>query len=188
MVSCLLVPRAHSRMRGRMTRGLVGDTSCRKHSPLQWLWPLVMLSALTHAEDGVADYRNLRISSADNQKPGIVITINREARISAVLTGPLPTGPCGAPLDFHPAPLQGLPEEARDLRITMRQAGPVDITIAFRAHNQGVRGDLGGRDRAHFLLRCEPKSAASSSPSSNNLRRTCGKAQQSQATPRQWIA
>ena len=60
--------------------------------------------------------------------------------------------PPGVKLDFHPVPLKGVPEELRVLRITLTQAGPVDLTIAFRAHN--VVPDLGGRDRVHFLMRC----------------------------------
>ena len=62
--------------------------------------------------------------------------------------------PAGVTLDFHPAPLKGLPQELRALRIVMAQPGPVDLTIAFRAHNETA--DLGGRDRVHFLMSCVP--------------------------------
>jgi hypothetical protein len=62
--------------------------------------------------------------------------------------------PAGVTVDFHPAPLKGLPEEMRVLRIVVAQPGPVDLTIAFKAHNEVA--DLGGRDRIHFLMRCVP--------------------------------
>jgi hypothetical protein len=62
--------------------------------------------------------------------------------------------PAGVTLDFHPAPLKGLPEELRALRIVLAQPGPTDLTIAFKAHNEIA--DLGGRDRVHFLMSCVP--------------------------------
>jgi cell division septation protein DedD len=62
--------------------------------------------------------------------------------------------PAGVTLDFHPAPLKGLPEELRALRIVLAQPGPVDLTIAFKAHDEIA--DLGGRDRVHFLMSCVP--------------------------------
>jgi cell division septation protein DedD len=62
--------------------------------------------------------------------------------------------PAGVTLDFHPAPLKGLPEELRALRIVLAQPGPADLTIAFKAHNEIA--DLGGRDRVHFLMSCVP--------------------------------
>ena len=57
-------------------------------------------------------------------------------------------------LDFHPAPLKGVPEEVRVLHLTLTKPGVIDLTLAFRAHNENP--DLGGRDRVHFLLRCLP--------------------------------
>jgi hypothetical protein len=57
-------------------------------------------------------------------------------------------------LDFHPAPLKGVPEELRMLHLTLTKPGVIDLTLAFRAHNEIP--DLGGRDRVHFLLRCLP--------------------------------
>lgn len=62
--------------------------------------------------------------------------------------------PPGVRLDFHPEPLRGLPEELRQLHITLTKPGPTDLTIAFRAHNEIP--DLGGRDRIHFLMACVP--------------------------------
>jgi len=66
-----------------------------------------------------------------------------------VVGGPPP----GVALEFHPEPLKGLPTEVRMLRITSKYPGTVDLTIAFRAHNEIP--DLGGRDRIHFLIRCQ---------------------------------
>ncbi|HEY2685978.1 MAG TPA: hypothetical protein VGI93_20885 [Steroidobacteraceae bacterium] len=116
--------------------------------------------------------------------PSIKIDINPEARVSATLSGALPPPVlCGTPavlsvkivnrgfvtaaleaefvgqfegalLDFHPQPLKGVPNELRTLRITLMKPGPVDLTIAFKAHNEIP--DLGGRDRIHFLMGCLP--------------------------------
>jgi hypothetical protein len=60
--------------------------------------------------------------------------------------------PAGVRVDFHPAPLKGIPEELRELHITLTTPGPTDLSLAFRAHNEIP--DLGGRDRIHFLMRC----------------------------------
>ena len=73
------------------------------------------------------------------------------ARLEAELVGDIPPG---VAIDFHPAPLQGLPEEWRTLQITLTTPGPTDLTIAFRAHQE--LPDLGGRDRVHFVMHCRP--------------------------------
>jgi hypothetical protein len=57
-------------------------------------------------------------------------------------------------LDFHPAPLKGVPEELRMLHLTLTKPGVIDLTLAFKAHNEIP--DLGGRDRVHFLVHCLP--------------------------------
>jgi hypothetical protein len=116
--------------------------------------------------------------------PPIKVTINPEARVSVILAGALPPPaacgtavdfrikivnqgfvtsrleaellgdkPEGTTLDFHPEPLKGIPEELRDLHITLTKPGPADLTISFRTHNNAP--DLGGRDRVHFLMRCQ---------------------------------
>ena len=112
----------------------------------------------------------------------IVVTINPEARVSVALAGPLPQAHPGsavdlpvkvinlgfvtatleaelvgeavpgATLEFHPEALKGIPVEYRLLHITLRRPGTVDLTIAFRTHNEIP--DLGGRDRIHFLMVC----------------------------------
>jgi hypothetical protein len=71
------------------------------------------------------------------------------SRLEAALVGDVPAG---ASLDFHPAPLKGVPEERRNLRITLMKPNPTDLTIAFKAHNEIP--DIGGRDRIHFVMRC----------------------------------
>jgi hypothetical protein len=71
------------------------------------------------------------------------------SRLEAELVGNVPEG---VSLDFHAAPLKGVREEVRNLRITLTRPDPIDLTIAFRAHNE--TSDLGGRDRIHFLMRC----------------------------------
>lgn len=79
------------------------------------------------------------------------------SRLEADLVGDVPAG---VSLDFHPAPLKGVREEVRNLRITLTKPEPTDLTIVFRAHHETP--DLGGRDRIHFLMHClqAPKSTA----------------------------
>ena len=60
--------------------------------------------------------------------------------------------PEGVSLDFNGAPLRGVREEVRNLRITLTKPDPTDLTIAFKTHHE--ISDLGGRDRIHFLMRC----------------------------------
>lgn len=60
--------------------------------------------------------------------------------------------PPGVTLDFRPAPLTGAAEEMRQLTLVLRDASPVDITLAF-TERKGI-ADLGGRDRIHFILSC----------------------------------
>jgi hypothetical protein len=71
------------------------------------------------------------------------------SRLEAALVGDVPAG---VSLDFHPAPLKGVPEELRNIRITLMKPNPADLTIAFKAHNEIP--DIGGRDRIHFVMRC----------------------------------
>ena len=114
----------------------------------------------------------------------IIVTVNPEARVSAIIVGSaLPRVECGKPvelpvrilnqayltaglearlvgpvpagvaLEFSSAPLTGSPQEMRTLRIKLPIAALVDLTVAFQAHAETP--DLGGRDRIHFLLRCQ---------------------------------
>lgn len=55
-------------------------------------------------------------------------------------------------IDFDPSPLKGVPEEVRNLRITLAKPDLTDVTIAFKLQNETP--DLGGRDRIHFLMHC----------------------------------
>jgi hypothetical protein len=150
------------------------------------LWrTILLLPGLICAQTGEltpGHYKMKNEAVSPNQMP-ITITINPEARVSVVLTGPMPAPvPCGSAtdfsirilnqgfvtsrleaafvgdvpegvsLDFQPAPLKGVREEVRRLRIILTKPGSTDLTIAFRAHNEIP--DLGGRDRVHFLMRC----------------------------------
>lgn len=72
------------------------------------------------------------------------------ARLEADLVGNVPPG---VAFDFHPVPLRGIPEEYRDLQITLENPEPTDLTIAFRARDYAP--DLAGRNRVHILLHCE---------------------------------
>ncbi len=71
------------------------------------------------------------------------------SRLEAQFVG---STPVGAKLTVDPQPLKGVPEELRDLRITLTTPGPTDVTVSFRTHNNTP--DLGGRDRVHFLMSC----------------------------------
>jgi len=71
------------------------------------------------------------------------------SRLEAVFVGDVPAG---VSLEFHQSPLKGVREEFRNLRIILTKPNLVDLTIAFRAHNETP--DLGGRDRIHFLMNC----------------------------------
>jgi hypothetical protein len=121
---------------------------------------------------------------ASPSDPPIKVTINPEARVSVMLAGSLPPPthcgtpadltvkiinqgfvtsrveakligdvPAGATLEFHPEPLTGVREELRILRIVLSVPGPTDLTLAFSAPN--AIPELGGRDRVHFLMRCQ---------------------------------
>lgn len=116
----------------------------------------------------------------------IEIAINPEARVSVTLGAPMPKHqPCGRPiaipvsiandsfitarlearlagnvpkdvrLDFRPEPLSGKAQDWRALTLVLGEPGLKDITISFKAH--GDIPDLGGRDRVHFLIGCEPR-------------------------------
>jgi hypothetical protein len=141
---------------------------------------VLLLPVLVGAEDDSQVHDHM--ATALPGDPPIKITINPEARVSVTLAGALPPpaacgtaadfvvaivnrgfitarleaelvdAPSGVALDFHPEPLQGVPEELRKLRITLTKPGTTDLTVAFRAHNEIP--DLGGRDRVHFLLHC----------------------------------
>lgn len=70
-------------------------------------------------------------------------------RLEAQFVGDIPGG---VSLDFRPAPLKGARKEFRNLRITLTNPDPTDLTVAFKAHN--VPPDLGGRNCVHFVMRC----------------------------------
>ncbi len=143
-----------------------------------------ILPTLACSEDDQHMHDHHKMEAVSSNDPPIKITINPEARVSVVLAGALPPpAPCGtasdlavrivnqgfvtarleaelvgdAPadvaLDFHPEPLTGAPEELRQLHITLMKPGTRDLTVAFKTHNEIP--DLGGRDRVHFLMRCQ---------------------------------
>lgn len=145
--------------------------------------PLTLAAALVLPALAIAGAEHVHDVASPNDPP-IKITINPEARVSVLLAGALPSpAACGtavdfrvriinqgfvtsrleaefvgdhqdATLDFHPEPLKGLLEEVRTLRVILVKPSDVDLTIAFRAHNEVP--DLGGRDRIHFLMHCVP--------------------------------
>jgi hypothetical protein len=146
---------------------------------------LLFVSSAGRAQDAAPhhDHQGMAAASAAGNAP-FQITINPEARVSVVMAGPLPPSkPCamgvdmpvtirnqgfvtarleaqlvgsvppGTVLDFHPQPLTGAPQETRTLHLALATPGTADLTISFRAHNE--MPDIGGRDRVHFLMRCQ---------------------------------
>ena len=143
--------------------------------------PLVMHAA----EDQHQHVHDLPVAGAAAATEAIiVVTVNPEVRVSAALAGVWPPrtacgkpvelpvkiinqafltsrlevrlvgeSPAGVALEFDRTPLSGVPEEMRTLRITLPTAATVDLTVAFRAPSESP--DLGGRDRIHFVLRCQ---------------------------------
>jgi hypothetical protein len=82
----------------------------------------------------------------------LVSVLNRgfvTAKLEARLVGDAPPG---VKFEFRSEPLTGVTKETRTLKITLINAGPTDITIAFTTHNNVP--DLAGRDRVHLLLLC----------------------------------
>lgn len=142
--------------------------------------------ALALASAGVARAHDLTAGPsrlAPGEEPRIEVTVNPEARVSAVMAGVLPPLSCGRPNDLavnivnqgyvtaelhaavvgdvpdgvvvhlQPERLTGRTQEHRRLEITVLDPAPVDVTVAFSA--RGIGGDLGGRDRVHLLLQCQ---------------------------------
>ncbi len=146
---------------------------------MKWLLILLALGSVVASAEDHADHPD-PLAPGDAQ---IVVTINPEARVSAVLDAPLPaSGTCGSATalkvkvinqGFVTAPLRasivgdgvkhvvvqmddtklsGEPQESRTLHLIPLRSDAVDVTIAFSIDKN--IGDLGGRDRVHFLVRC----------------------------------
>jgi hypothetical protein len=141
---------------------------------------LTVLHLAASPADGQPSDHPLEAAAQPTDAP-IVVTINPEGRVSAVLAGDLPrpparasvglavkvinqgfsTGrllamlvgdpPAGATLDFNAERLKGAPLEMRMLRITLAHPAPTDLTISFRLANE--MPDFGGRDQVHLLIR-----------------------------------
>jgi hypothetical protein len=137
------------------------------------------LAAGTAGPDGHSEHHH---GPAADEDAHIVVTINPEARVSAVRRHSVPRSACGSPaplrvhivnqgfvtaplkarlvgdgprhvaLDFEDHRLTGRPEEARQMRLTSIGSNPADVTIAFSISEE--TGDLGGRDRVHLLVAC----------------------------------
>lgn len=81
-----------------------------------------------------------------------VLIVNRgyvTTPLDATLVAPLNEG---VALEFSSAPLRGIPDERRVLRVSLAKRQPLFVTISFRIKNNF--GDAGGNDRIHLLLRC----------------------------------
>lgn len=151
---------------------------------LVWAPPLAAQSA-----DMGHDHHRAMANMSMHRAP-IEISINPEARVSVALGAPMPArNTCGKPIilavrimndsfitasleahlvgnvpsgltiDFHPEPLTGQSEDERQITILLTEPGMKDLTISFKARNDIP--DLGGRDRVHFLMKCQaPASSA----------------------------
>ena len=150
----------------------------------QLLFVLALGTAVAWAEDH-ADHHGS--PPADDAQ--IVVTINPEARVSAVIGAPLPPpAPCGSATElnikvinqgFVTAPLRaaivgdGARHVALRMDSTKLSGQPQDSRVLHVIpHESGLVdvtiafsidnniGDLGGRDRVHLLLRCHGTKAA----------------------------
>ena len=146
---------------------------------------LVLLSFTSAAAQDMSghDMPGMNMGPArDDSGAQIIVTVNPEARVSAVLTSPQPAAAvCGAPVDLsvkvlnqagitaplkarlvdppagvamtlEGAPLSGRPQDRLTLQLVSRRREATDLTIAFSF--TGDAGDLADRDRVHLLLRC----------------------------------
>jgi hypothetical protein len=144
------------------------------------LLALFLACALTPA---VAQHQHqMPMDRASLSAGQIAVTVNPEARVSAVLgdarprqvkcgnplpldvrvfnqggiTAPLNVRLVGAPeyvsIHLEGPSLSGQPEENRTLHVILLRPGATDITIAFSI--TGDDGDLADRDRVHVLVRC----------------------------------
>jgi hypothetical protein len=89
---------------------------------------------------------------------GVAMKLTVEVLNQAYLTAPLQAFLVGSvaegvKVEFLSEPLKGLAKEERTLFLTLRDPGPTDLTISFRAKNEAP--DLGGRDRIHLLAQCK---------------------------------
>jgi hypothetical protein len=145
---------------------------------------ILLLCALVSIAARAEDHTHHGATSAPSDAQ-IVVTINPEARVSAVLGAPLPApAACGSAtalnvrvinqgfvtaalrasiigdgvssvaLQMESGKLSGESNDSRTLHLITLGPDPVDVTVAFRIDKN--IGDLGGRDRIHLLLRCNP--------------------------------
>lgn len=92
-------------------------------------------------------------AKACGQAIDLPVKITNQGFVTAPLEARLVDSiPAGVGLEFSAEPLKGVREEHRVLRVTLKNPGTVDITIAFRAKNDIP--DLGGRNSVHLLVRC----------------------------------
>lgn len=93
--------------------------------------------------------QEVQLAIQDDDGRGCVSSLLIRDNLGRLVGDPNPN----ARLDFSDKALKGVPQETRTLRITLLKSMPTDLTIAFR-----VRHDVpnpGGRDRVHFVLRCQ---------------------------------
>jgi hypothetical protein len=144
-----------------------------------WI-PVVALGSASALAQEMPDMRMREPGHAG--KPAIILTINPEARVSAVLgEHPLPAldcqqvvtlqmkivnqgavtaplharlidAPIGVSLDRGTLHLTGNAAEEALLHVISHRTTDTDLTIAFSFTDNS--GDLAGRDGVHFLLRC----------------------------------
>ena len=147
------------------------------------LSPLVLFLASALSPALAQHQHHMPTESVSAGAGQVAVTINPEARVSAVLGNAQPRPvKCGDPLPLDVkvfnqggimAPLHarlvgapeyvaihlegpslsGRSEEDRILHVVLLRPGATDITIAFSIY--GDNGDLVDRDRVHLLVRCE---------------------------------
>jgi hypothetical protein len=151
---------------------------------LPWL-TFLLLPGLIYAQTGelTPDHYKMRNEAVSPNQMPITITINPEARVSVVLTGPMPAPvACGSATDFSIRILnQGFvtsrleaafvgdvpegvsldfqPARLKGVREEVRHlriilTKPGSIDLTIAFRADSEIPDLGGRDRVHFLMRC----------------------------------
>jgi len=143
-----------------------------------------VIPTLTCAEESGHTHDHHKMEAVSPTDPPIKITINPEARVSAVMAGALPAAaPCGTPTEL-PVKIVNQGFVTAQLEAEIVGEAPAGVSLTF--HPELLKGtpeeirklhitltkpgptditvafkarneipDLGGRNRVHFLLQCK---------------------------------
>ena len=115
--------------------------------------PIIMVNINPEARASAVMAGKLPAASPCGTATEISVKILNQAFVTARLEAELVDEvTADVSLTFQSEPLKGTPEEIRRLHVSLSRPGQMDITVAFKLHNEIP--DLGGRNRVHFLLSC----------------------------------